>query len=131
MLTSSLERRFLLSLYKKYNFNFGYGLRNLQACTFYITGPTSFETELPEIWEITDGVKRSQLLDWVQELNTKGWVKFGDNPLTFNLTEAGYCEANKSYFGRMMSYLNNNPGLALPVAIFSLIVAIIALAVDA
>lgn len=131
MLTPALERRFLASLYKKYNSNFGYGIRHLRSCAFYVTGPESFEAELPEIWDISGQTKKSQLLDWAKELNAKGWVVFSENQLTFTLTEAGYREANQGCVGRVMSYLNNNPGWAIPISIFSLIVAIIAIVVDA
>lgn len=126
-LTQKLEQKFLEALYKRYSSNYGYGVRNLKECKFYLTAGESFEAEIPEITVIDGNRKKYLVTDWVHELQAKELVKIEPNKLEFFLTEKGYNQASLGWFGKTMAYLNNNQGLSIPLSILSLVVSVIAL----
>ena len=126
-LTQKLEQKFLEALYKRYSSNYGYGVRNLKECKFYLTAGESFEAEIPEITVIDGNRKKYLVTDWVHELQAKELVKIEPNKLEFFLTEKGYNQASLGWFGKTMTYLNNNQGLSIPLSILSLVVSVIAL----
>ncbi len=126
-LTQKLEQKFLEALYKRYSSNYGYGVRNLKECKFYLTAGESFEAEIPEITVIDGNRKKYLVTDWVHELQAKELVKIEPNKLEFFLTEKGYNQASLGWFGKTMAYLNNNQGFSIPLSILSLVVSVIAL----
>lgn len=128
--TPKLEQKFLNVLYKRYSSNYGYGVRNLNKCIFWLTSAASFEAEIPEIAVTQNGIKIDFLVDWVKELEARGLVKINPHELKFVLTEKGYHQASLGGFGKAMAFLNNNQGLAIPISILSFIVSIIALFTD-
>ncbi len=129
-LTQKLEQKFLEALYRRYLSNYGYGVRNLKKCKFYLTAGESFEAEIPEIAVINGGIKKYLVTDWVFELLAKGFVEIAPNKLEFFLTEKGYNQASLGRFGKTMAYLNNNQGFSIPLSILSLVVSVIALFVQ-
>ena len=126
-LTQKLEQKFLEALYRRYSSNYGYGVRNLKKCKFHLTAGESFEAEIPEISVINGNIKKYLLIDWANELQMKGLVEIEPGKLEFFLTEKGYDKAPLQWFGKTLAYLNNNQGLAIPLSILSLAVAVIAL----
>jgi hypothetical protein len=54
-------------------------------------------------------------------------VQFSKDNTEFWLTEAGYRQAEQNWLQRVISYLNKNPGISIPISVLSLFVAAAAL----
>lgn len=128
MIEPSIEKKFLLWLYKKYILRFGYGIRNIDKCDFHTT--YSIEHLPYEFYEVKNGVAKSHVHEYAKELEAKGLIRFAENGLVFYFTKEGYESVSASKFQRFLDALNRNPGaLALAAAVISigsLIVAILA-----
>lgn len=85
---------------------------------------------MPEIAVFNGTHKKYLVTDWATELQAKGLVSIEPSRLEFFLTEKGYNQASLRWCGKAVAYLNNNQGLAIPISILSLAVAVIALFVE-
>lgn len=119
--------QFLKLVYKKYVNNYGYGKRNLGEFYIFTTSAECFENEIPNIFEEKNGVRRSRLLSFTRELEIDGFLKIAKGGQKIYLTEAGYDFASQGFCSRVLSYLNKNPGLSIPISVVSVIVSIFAM----
>ncbi|MFV8784019.1 hypothetical protein ACNKU7_16485 [Microbulbifer sp. SA54] len=127
MIDQKLERKFLKWLHEEYVRRYGYGVRNIDKCTFYLTRRCD---SLPEdFYSVDNGVATSKLLHFAEELAAKGLVRFGDTGLDYYFTKEGYQAASQGFWGKTLDSLNKNPGLwavsAILISIGSLIVSIL------
>jgi hypothetical protein len=122
-----IEKKFLNWLYDQYRQRFGYGIRNIDKCAFYVT--YSHKGLPKEFYEINGNIVTTHVQDYAKELEAKGLVKFEKCNLKFFLTEEGYQSVSKTSWQKTLDYLNKNPGLlsaiAVVISIVSLIVAVV------
>ena len=80
---------------------------------------------------MNNGVAKLHVLDYAEELEAKGLLRFSKKGVVFHFTKEGYESVSASKCQRLLDALNHNPGaLALAAAIVSigsLVVAILAL----
>jgi hypothetical protein len=127
--TKDMEEQLLKIIFERYTKEYGYGTRNLTEYTVPITGGSMFENEMPEIVEYDpdQNMHRYLLLDILKELMARGYIECSEDNVHYWLTTKGYEHASKSKLQHFITYLNNNAGWAIPLALFSLVVSIIAL----
>jgi hypothetical protein len=126
MITKSLEKRFLKYMYEAHVAKFGHGKRDLQRSKLIITAGPGIEQEIPEILVMSDGMKKYLVADVASELELQGLVQFSNDKSWFWLTDAGYESAAQGLIKRCLSFLNENAGLSIPIALLSLVVSIAA-----
>jgi len=119
--------QFLKLVFKKYVNKHGYGKRNLSEFYIFTTSADCFEDEMPSIFEEENCVRRSRLLSFTQELEIDGFLEIAKDGQKIFLTEAGYDFASQGFCSRVLSYLNKNPGLSIPISVVSVIVSIFAM----
>lgn len=126
-----MEEKLLKIIYERYTKEYGYGTRNLTEYKVIITGGAMFENEMPEIYEYDEAqnMKRCLMLDILKELMARGYIECSGDNNYYWLSEKGYEHASQNRLQRFVSYLNNNSGWAIPLALLSLVVAVIALSV--
>lgn len=138
-ITNKMLYKFLRINYERYLKKYGEGSRNLEKFHILVTGAELYKDEMPELLVYEDGCGRRSLLpDIIIELESKKLIRnsqigfFSDTNefLTYIFTDEGYELASKGRVDRLISYFNDNPGLALPVSLFSLFVSIIAIVVS-
>nr|WP_319495362.1 hypothetical protein [uncultured Desulfobacter sp.] len=112
MLTPKHEKVFLKILFDEYTKKNGYGLRNLGTHTFYITmTPSQIAINRP------DGSIWYPVSELAKELASKRYIQIHEGKLKFNLTEEGYNAASKTWWSKVLTFLNKNPGLLSALAI--------------
>lgn len=121
-----MERKLLMGLYRRYIDQFGHGIRHLQEYKILITAAEVYLPEMPELREVQGNMARDLFIDVMKELEASGFVVF-DGSTAFNLTESGYRKASMSWKDRTLDFFNKNEGLAVPISVISLVVAVIAL----
>lgn len=128
-ITKDMEEKLLRIIYQRYTKEHGYGTRKLSAYKVLITSGELFEEEMPEIVEHDSGqnIKRYLLLDILQELRARGCLNFSEDNISYWLSPQGYEHASKNKLEHFITYLNNNSGWAIPLALLSLVVSIFAL----
>ena len=128
-ITQGMDEKLLKIIYKRYTQMHGYGTRKLNDYKVLITGGELFEEEMPEIVErdANNNIKRYLLLDLLQELKAKNYLEVSADNTIYWLSNQGYQHASKNKFEHFITYLNNNSGWAIPLALLSLIVSIVAL----
>lgn len=128
-ITKKMEEKLLKLIYQRYTQANGYGTRRLDAYKVLITSGEIFEDEMPEIVEhdSCQNMKRYLLIDLLQELMAKGYLERSADNTNYWLTINGYEHASKSKLEHVITYLNNNSGWAIPLALLSLIVSAFAL----
>ncbi|MBU3020160.1 hypothetical protein KO519_21020 [Paraglaciecola agarilytica] len=131
-ITKGMEVKLLQIMFNRYIKEHGYGTRNLKKYSVIITGGEAFVDDMPEIVEYnarTD-TKRYLLLDILKELMGRGFIECSEDNTHYWLTKQGYDYASKTWLQRFMTYLNNNSGWAIPIALLSLMASITALFVN-
>ena len=128
-ITKEMEEKLLKIIYERYIREYGYGTRNLTEYKVIITGGAIFENEMPEIYEYDEAqnMKRCLMPDILKELMARGYIECSGDNVYYWLSEKGYYHASQNRLQRFVSYLNNNSGWAIPLALLSLVVAVIAL----
>ncbi len=128
-ITKDMEEKLLRIIFKRYTQEYGYGTRNLSEYKVIITGGSMFEDDMPEIVEFgpDQRMKRYLLIDILKELMARGYIECSEDNMYYWLSESGYNHASKTKIQHVISYLNNNAGLAIPLALLSLVVSVIAL----
>ena len=124
-----MEEKLLKIIFKRYTKEYGYGMRNLKEYKLSVIGGSSFEKDMPEIVEFEGDTKRYRLIDILEELMARGYIEFSEDNAYYWLTESGYNHAAQNIFQRIIAYFNKNAGWAIPIAVLSLIVSIVALLV--
>lgn len=127
MITEALEAKFLRYMYERQIKSCGYGIRNLEGGKLSITHGEVIEKEIPEIFVVTDGMRKSLVVQVATELQAKGLVQFSPDNVDFWLTPTGYAAAEKTCLQRRIDYLNKNPGWSIPISVASLIISLLAL----
>ncbi|MEW8052471.1 MAG: hypothetical protein AB2792_13415 [Candidatus Thiodiazotropha sp.] len=128
-ITKDMEEKLLKIIFERYTEEYGYGTRNLSDYKIIITGGSMFEDEMPEIVELDPDqrTKRYLLVDIFKELMARGYIECSEDNAYYWLSENGYNYASKTKLQHFISYLNNNAGWAIPLALLSLLVSIFAL----
>lgn len=125
-ISPEMASKLLKLLCQDYIAEFGHGVRNLPKFSVLITAHEHYAQRMPELYEYADGVRRPRFLDVMQELQADGFVRFDEN-IKFFLTEKGYKAGASSWIDKSIDFCNRNQGLAIPIAVLSFIVSIIAL----
>jgi hypothetical protein len=125
-LKKGMEPKLLRLIYKKYIARFGRGVRHIHEFPILLTYAEVYLPDMPELRELQGEMARDLFIDVMKELEASGYVVF-DKKTSFFLTAEGYAEAGKSRRDRTLDFFNRNQGLAVPISVVSLIVAIVAL----
>ena len=72
----------------------------------------------------------TELKSVFQELARRGLVRIHGANRNISLTKEGFVEATKGWGQRFIDYLNANPGVAIIISVFSLVIAIAAYVKD-
>lgn len=128
-ITKDMEEKLLKIIFERYTREYGYGTRNLSEYKVIITGGSMFEDEMPEIVEYdpNQNMKRYLLLDILKELMARGFIECSKDNVYYWLSTKGYEHASKTKLQHFITYLNNNAGWAIPLALLSSLASIIAL----
>ncbi|MBF6022797.1 hypothetical protein [Lysobacter niastensis] len=127
MFPKGLDEKFLRYMFRRHVSQFGYRTSNLHESKLYITAGSGIEQDVPEILVISNGMKKYLVPQAAQELERQGYVVFNIDNSAFWLTEQGFRRAGLNPLQRSLAFLNNNAGLGIPIALLSLVVAVIAL----
>lgn len=125
-LKRGMEPKLLRLIYKKYISRFGRGVRNIDQFPVLVTYSDVYLPDMPELREIDGNMARDLFIDIMKELEASGYVRF-DDKFAYFLTVHGYAEAAKTRRDRALDFFNRNQGLAVPISVVSLIVAVVAL----
>lgn len=85
---------------------------------------SKFEGILPEG---NPNNKGDSLREIFSELEHLGYIRKSNERNRYLLTEEGYLCGTEAYWQKQLNYLNRNPGLAIVVSFFALVVSIAAL----
>lgn len=124
-ISREMPQKFLCVLYKLYIAEHGHGVRHLSKYEILVTAHELYIKHMPEIAEVdkSASVMRPRLLDLIQELEARGYLRGDGGGLTYFLTTEGYDEAAKSGWQRFVDYWNSNPGLNTLIAMLSMVIA--------
>lgn len=128
-ITKEMEEKLLKIIFEGYINEYGYGTRNLSEYKIIITGGLLFEDGMPEIVEYDPetNTKRYLLLDILKELMARGYIECSKDNVYYWLTIKGYEHSSKNKLQHFITYLNNNAGWAIPLALLSLVVSVAAI----
>lgn len=124
-ISREMPRKFLGVLYKQYIERHGHGVRHLDKYEVLVTAHELYIKLMPEIAEkdAAASLMRPRLLDLIQELEARGYLRGDGGGLKYFLTTQGYDEADKSKWQRFVDYWNSNPGLNTLIALLSMALA--------
>lgn len=129
-LPKGVEMDLLKAIYRKYVDENGVGIRRIGSFKILITAQDTYSQAVPRLKKSSGQLRSSYFVSAMLELQALGYVEY-DGKSAYQLTERGFQAASKSTLQRVVDYFNENQGLAIPISIVSLIVAVIALFVAA
>jgi hypothetical protein len=114
------DEKFLKYLYGRYVKKHGIFRSKLNEQAFYISmTPQEFAIDV-------DGVTWHPIIELSSELESKGYVRYGNNESVFYLTTMGFERAQANAIDKGIEWLNKNTGVISFVAVIISIVALIA-----
>ena len=131
MYPKGVEEELLRYMYKRHVERFGTTRHNLPESNLSLLAGRELEDEIPRILTINGNMKKYFVVDAAKELERRGLVQFNHDNAYFWLTQDGFSQASKGFVRRSLDFFNVNAGLATLIALLSLVVSIIALAVSA
>lgn len=126
MLTPKLIRKLLDVMYRRHSAKHGHRKSNLSETFLYVTSGPELEAEIPDIFEINNGMKRYFVVAIAKELEAQGLIEFNSDNTKFWLTDLGFEEGRKRSLRRLLDFLNKNGGLSIIISLISLLVSICA-----
>ncbi|WP_417528172.1 hypothetical protein [Marinomonas shanghaiensis] len=127
MIEPNIEKQFLQWLYDDYIRRFGYGIRNIDKCNFYTI--TSIQNLPSEFYKVKGSITTSHVIEYAQELEAKGLLRFSKPGMIFHFTPEGYKAVSASKYQRVLDSLNRNPGAIALVAIIISIASLVTSAI--
>ena len=116
-------KNLLNCIYKKYVEVHGCNISEIDSFSVVIMDD-GFRSALPDLFEGDPDL--TELKAVIRDLRARGYVKSNTPYRDVFLTIDGYKMSSKSVFGKTLDFLNSNPGLAIPISLLSLGIALIA-----
>lgn len=131
MLEKGMDEKLLRYMYEQHILKHGHNSSNLENSKLSIAAGHGLAEVIPGIYPKADGMYKSQVRAAAGALQQKGHVEIDWNDGEFWLTPEEYTWASRGNFRRALEFLNENPGLSIPLSLLALLVAGAALLLDA